>query len=594
MNIPLKKFIDICLALLVLFLFPLLYFSLKQDAVINMDVEIDTSKLLNEIEHRGYLSKDMYENYQDELYNTGLLYTIDLKHQRVVYEPIYRFRTSDEVIEDQDNSYTGSNDYHYYPISTEKPVVNDPVNSGTYNTETNESVLASAVNTPSSPTHTHTDSCYLYGTKHTHTGSCYTNTNCPGSYVYSGSTSYYNATYDFGNCSNCGWFLGSGGTYNTPDPSIYIGRSISTTCSNCGKTKTLTYTVTYRSTSFYYKCTFCTAGWSTDNSNNPPPSTHGGSSYLTCNKIAGAYYDGNTQVAASCNQFVMTIIPTHPIQTIAIGDPLITTVRATYMDGSQKTVVANSAFVANAPVQNKRDTLTLSYLLGTNAYSKTCDITVSVIPRSKTCSNNHIYNLKDDGSDPGCPYCKAWLNKLEIVTPSTGNLTIYSGTTLMQNGVTLLASYLDGRTELLTNEYVDNLDIGYIGVQNVTMSYKGLNVILVVTNKRKLIECSTCHRMYELYPDGSDPGCPYCAALTPIFTGEITEYYVDNYTDEILKELYEGKGIYYLSKNDYFSIDTKNNGKSLSEKLTSGIYRFEFEGSIRTKQGDYIREDGWQ
>ncbi|MFT4145747.1 MAG: hypothetical protein QM644_14940 [Mobilitalea sp.] len=588
MNIPfLRKFFDICLALLVFFLFPLVYFSLKQDAVRNIDVEVGTSNLLNEIEYRGYLSKEMYEDYQEELSNTGLLYTINLKHERIVYEPIYRFRTSGEVIEDQDNSYTGSNDYHYYPISTDKPIVNDPVNSGTLNTETNASVLASAVNIPASPTHIHSDACYL-GTKHTHTGSNTLGTGC-----------YAGGTYVSGSsCSNAS-ILGS----------VYLSTQYIpcyTWCGGAVEVKIYSINITCssgHSTSKVFREEVNKIGTHKPDCNVESvwmsvPTTCGvsnpGTYSLNCGKTAGAYYDGNTQISAICNQFVTSIVPTHPIQTVAIGDPLITTVRASYMDGSEKVVVANSTFLADNPVQNKIDILTYSYSIGTNAYSKTSNVTVSVIPRNKTCSNGHTYNLNNDGSDPGCPYCKAWLKKLEIATPASGNLTIYSGTTLVQNGVTLLATYLDGRTELLMNEYVDNLDMGYIGVQNVTVSYKGLNVTLSVANKRKLIECSTCHRRYELYPDGSDPGCPYCAALTPIFTGEITEYYVDNYTEEILKELYEGAGIYYMSKNDYFTIDTQNNGKSLGERLTSGIYMFDLEGSIRSKQGDYIREDSWQ
>lgn len=585
MNIPLKKFIDILLALFVFFLFPLLYFVLKQEAVINIAVKLDTSSFLNEIGHRGYLSMEMYDDYQEELSGTGLLYKIDLNHERVVYNPVYRFRTSEEVIEEQNNSYTGSNNYHYYPISTDKPNVNDPVNSGTLNTETNASILAAAVNTPASTTHSHTDACYL-GTKHVHTGS---STSGGGCYGGQGATTTCSLPISFVNTD----LGGSGGYYCANDGNYVTINSIYGSY-KCAAGHYSTYVLYW-----YRECSVCHDKYTFSNSfsqyNGITCGKSTSSGYaLNCGKTAGAYYNGNTLVYPICNLLVASVVPTHAIQTVAIGDSLITTVRATYMDGSQKTVVASSSFLTDNPVQGKSDTLTYSYLIGTNAYSKNCNIIVTVIPRSKICANTHAYNLNIDGSDPGCPYCKAWLKKLEIVTPASGKLTIDSGTTLMQNGVTLLATYLDGRTELLTNEYIDNLDMAFIGVQNVTISYKGLNIILSITNKRKLIECMTCHRMYELYPDGSDPGCPYCAALTPIFTGEITEYYKVIYTYDILKELYEAEGIYFLSKKDYFSIDTRNNGKSLGEKLISSIYRFDLKESIRSKQGDYIREEGWK
>ena len=71
---------------------------------------------------------------------------------------------------------------------------------------------------------------------------------------------------------------------------------------------------------------------------------------------------------------------------------------------------------------------------------------------------------------------------------------------------------------------MDNLDKNYVGTQTVTISYKGKNTYLTVTTKRNLTRCSICNRYYELYPDDTDPGCPYCLSLTPIFTGNVLEY----------------------------------------------------------------------
>jgi hypothetical protein len=313
---------------------------------------------------------------------------------------------------------------------------------------------------------------------------------------------------------------------------------------------------------------------------------------INCGKIEGAFYNGNTRVYPICSQQVSSIAPTHSIQTVAIGDALITTVTATYADGSTKVVVGTTTFSTATPRQNQPAVLTYSYTIGGIAYTKTCNITVTVVPRSKSCANGHTYNLNSDGSDPGCPYCQAWLSSLTITYPITGPFTIYKGTTLVDNGVTLLATYMDGHTQILYNEYVDNLDENYVGTQNVTISYKGKYVYLTVTTKRVLQLCSTCNRYYELYPDLSDPGCPFCQARTPIFTGNVLQYYNECFKNEILKELYEGSGVYYFADKDYLEIKVSNSGKSMGRRLLEFVYRGLGGNSLQTVSGGYIREEG--
>ena len=223
--------------------------------------------------------------------------------------------------------------------------------------------------------------------------------------------------------------------------------------------------------------------------------------------------------------------------------------------------------------------------------TKTCTITISVIPRTKLCLNGHTYNLNSDGSDPGCPYCKAWLRSLELVEPASGSITIDRGTSLSDNGVSLLAVYLDGRTEYLTEGYIDNLDKQYVGAQIVTIGYKGMYASLTVITKRNRILCPVCGRYYELYPDGSDPGCPYCRSRTPVFTGNVMKYYTEHHTKEILKELYEGSGTYYFNDWDNLTITARNVGGSWSNKFLA-FFGFN-RGFVQSRYGGYIRKNGY-
>lgn len=606
-----NHFLDAAIAILIIFLVPLIYFGQKQDALVQTLVYTETNSLVSEIRSNGYLTRDRYDLFLENLSDTGLLYDISMEHRHEVHEPEYRLRTAQEVIDEQNSTYTGSNVYTYRPVTTDIPVVSDPVNTGALNTETNASVLASAVNTPASAGHVHTDSCYN-GTKHVHIGnatsgggcygtyqahqhisSCYTTSYCDGTW-----TGGYATTYRmYFNCSFCGKSTGGWAetttTSGTPSPHVW-------TCSYCWKRNSTPFSIVSVSSDWYGHCTKCPAGITS--SMNMQGVSHGtttslncsrtGEYTLNCGKTEGAYYNGNTQVFPICSQLITSIIATHTVQTVAIGDPLITTCTASYLDGSTKVIVGTTSFSTSSPVQNQTVTITYNYMIGETSYSKSCNITVTVIPRSKTCAKGHLYNLNSDGSDPGCPYCRSWLASLVITYPSTGSLTIYRGTTLSENGVTLLATYLDGHTQLLTNQYVDNLDSVYVGTQNVTISYKGKYVYLTVVTKRNLKQCSVCNRNYELYPDGSDPGCPFCKARTPIFTGNVLEYYNENYTNEILKELYEGEGIYYFTNKDCLVINVQNNSRSWGQKLLSFIYRGLWESNIQTISDGYIREDG--
>ncbi len=805
---------DILIGLAILFLVPLIYIGLKQDDLIRSVVSEQTAQIVDETQSHGYLSKDMYEQFQQSLSKTGQLYDIKLEHKEKILEPEYRFRTIEEILEEQNKSFTGSNVYHYYPVSTNIPVVTDPIdNSGlTMNTETNASVLARSTNTPSTG-HIHTDACFdhkhiePYGTvnmtnipvimtQESTSGSLYDDSNnyigyytwganircgvCNEylysfymsqsantydpqyiylrTYTYTGqyrtrstntvkvtlpgynssddwwSTAKYRASASFNNHLNLAYTTG-GGRINFPWPGFpkwdasgnvsytpftgctnanhekhfnpeacypmgkqtkvhinagylisneyfFIGdidSNISFRCAECDRqigyisahgssmlsigtsdddwrkasvsasfygfddSGNIKEYNTYLDSNIYYnktqaqvdefnkinymahdinwaiqatkdKIPFGTGGgtdsgrgstwWTTtipidyplpgipqvrlaDLSKLMSWATYRGCPY--CGTFGTAYTCGKSGVS-NCDKVIASITPTHPVQAVFTGEALITTVTVTYLDGSTKVAVASTDFNTNTPIVNKIVTLSLSDTYGN---TKTCTITVTVVPRTKTCIHGHTYNLRNDGSDPGCPFCRAWLASLVIEYPTIPTFTIYRGTTLSGNGVTLIATYLDGRTERLETEYIDNLDKYYVGSQNVTISYKGHYVYLTVITKRNLKLCPVCHRHYELHPDDSDPGCPWCAARTPIFTGNVMYYYRKKYTKDILEALYEGGGIYRFTNEDFFKISVKSRRGSTGTRLISAMYLNNNLDTIHVIEGGYIREDGY-
>ena len=270
-----------------------------------------------------------------------------------------------------------------------------------------------------------------------------------------------------------------------------------------------------------------------------------------------------------CDEIILSIEATHPVQTVFAGEELITTVNITYLNGSRRTAIGVCTFDTNQIGLNQ--TATISYD-GKDSPSTTKQFTtpiqVSVLSKSNVCPNGHTYWLNSDSSDPSCPYCKVWLKSLELIAPSNGYLDMIQDTTLEQNGVKIKATHLNGTTEILTTGYLHNLDNHYVGEQTVTIGYRGMYITLMVRVHRKQKLCTICGREYELYPDGTDPGCPYCLARIPIFTGNILSYYREVPMSEILKEI-EKHGIYNMSRGDEFAVRIRNKTDTLSSNLLS-------------------------
>ncbi len=300
--------------------------------------------------------------------------------------------------------------------------------------------------------------------------------------------------------------------------------------------------------------------------------------YLTCGM------DGNGHLA--CNQIITSIAPTNPIQAVYIGEELITTARATYADGSTGVILCSTNYRTDAAVKNTDVAISYTDIKGAVL---TAHMTVTVVPRTRICANGHTYNLKPDGSDPGCPFCREYVESIRIQSPNTSTMTIAIGTTLQENGVILFVKYLDGRTESISSGYVDNLDNGYVGTKLITIGYKGATTSIMVTTVCKKMICDICGYVYDLSPDGSNPGCPMCISKTPVFTGNVLTYDNTDYTDVILDDLYED-GIYYCGLGDTFGVVIKNRKSTPARNILRKVFTSLPEQGLHIKQSVSIKE----
>ncbi|MDD4112812.1 MAG: hypothetical protein PHC56_07245 [Herbinix sp.] len=754
--------IDTFIGVLIMFVSVSVYFGLRTESVIKSMYEGMTEEFVVDVKKNGLLTLDDYENYMERMGTGNSLFNISLEHRYKIYEPEYRFKTLEEILEDQKNAYTGSNDYYYREVKTERPNVEDPINDGNINTETNESVLAKAVNSPADPNHIHDENCYG---GHKHIGSkSFTHIHA---HKAGECREYISCTIMEVNCNNCGAHYFPAGYYYWDDNSnskqmSYADFSGTNECKECssrnvnctepmnyyayscgynnsymygdpeGVDITIPYNVeyeyersdpqgrlggTYTSGCYVYHQTksvfdnfkyddfyghilhgsilsgmykmmytdrfngYCeiplyyTIGLSDRNTYEYGDGFSGPASYntipslccltykaykdengtlrfaftgynasgiggtdnpgfpdnITANQFAAMkesqlnnlfynvldinYYEQyqynngivfhanclNSNIgteeyidicgfdhslgvnrwittcgyeednAIDCNGIIDSLVSTHSEQKVYINDPLITTAIATYRDGSKKTVICSTDFSTSVVENDKSITLEYSYIIDNHTYTKTCTINVTVIPRNKTCTEGHIYNVNNDGSDPGCPYCREWIHSLRVINPTTSPIVITIGTTLQDNNVRLLAAYMDGHTEEVTSGYIDNLDIGYLGTKPVTIGYKGASVTVMVTTVCATMTCDICGYVYNLYSDGTNPGCPRCIQKIPVFTGNIMEYEHINHTEEILDMLY-GKKKYIFNVDDSFGVNVSNKSSTIARKLLRKIY----------------------
>lgn len=557
-----------------MFMFPIMYYSLKQDVLTQTIVRLETKSLVDDIRSKGYLTREMYEKYIDKLSSTGMMYDIAIEHQQSVYEPEYTIHNLEDILQAMEMSYEGSNTYHYRNVATNIPVVNDQLEAGAVSGESNESVMASAQDIPALPDHIHSSACYR---GHIHTDGlgivesnyqhgCYTRqvsvpVPCPGTYHVTG-------------LSSMNWPLICASCYESGHGFVSLINNIEAfKCNSCGHE---------RQTNYIY-CPNCYKVYQADSSVNGNSCSGATKTVYRC--------DSTEDNEPKCNSIIAAIKPTHPIQTVILGNPLITTAELSFLDGSKKTVVCSTDYRTDQIAEGTSVELTYNTNSANILDTYKCTILVNIISGAVTCDKGHSYYLKADQTDPGCPYCSAWLSSLTVIYPDKEQLSIHKGTTLVENGVVLLATYLDGHTEYLYTEYIDNLDSQYVGTQRVTVSYKGLYSQINVEVKRNTKACTECGRTYELYPDDTDPGCPYCIVETPVFTGRVMKYSYLGINNEIINKLYEGNGIYYFSEQDNIKIHVQNINISLGRNILSYIFDQLNKVFINIEYSGLIRED---
>lgn len=201
------------------------------------------------------------------------------------------------------------------------------------------------------------------------------------------------------------------------------------------------------------------------------------------------------------------------------------TVKANYSDGSHKLLDSSEYIVSDFDAARTGiQYVTVSYT--ENDITASAVVNVTVTPVQRECLYCHnTYELNDDDTDPGCPYCKNIITGIEV-TPDY--LEITQGEALPIN---VVAVYDNGLKENVSG-WTSSYNPEKTGLQTVTVEYGGYAQDITVWVKAKLIVCAACGTEYPASYDS----CPACAARVVSIKADPEEITFMQY-DSILLEV---------------------------------------------------------
>ncbi len=194
-------------------------------------------------------------------------------------------------------------------------------------------------------------------------------------------------------------------------------------------------------------------------------------------------------------------------------------------------------------------------------------LTVTVYQRNILCDAGHSYaNTKEriayyekTGVIAECPYCAEIPEQIKL---SEKIIYTTTGTPLSETGLFAYVYYKNGQEETVLSgcdNWQDNYDSGYCGMQLVTVCYKG-KIVCELTVITKGGECQNCGRecSNRYYADYKEtPFCDKCLAEIPIYTGttEVSEYVIG---EEAFFQTWETEGCYMFQKGSSLQVAVKN------------------------------------
>lgn len=576
----------IILAAVFVFLLPIKYVAVNHNAALKMQIHTETVKLADEIMVQGYLTKDMYNAYINELDRTGKLYDIEIIHGKPTegYKS-GRNRVKDSYSYDEIWSLTQEEGYAKEAIATTGLMGVSPAVYLLPQYPVNISVIPSnyTVLNGSEPTYT-VNINYSDNTSKTIEDG-YTKTG----FTLGAGTKIVAFTYEENgktvsttieiivkrNTKKCI----NGHTYELDDYDNDSGcpvcgtilKSISAAPEYVtlkkGSELSITLTATYEDE----HTEIITDGWTSNFNNSQLGNQLVTLTYqdktafvsvnvveslqcATCGKEYQPDHDGGDPGCPICTKQVISILATPDNQAVHIGEDLELEVEATYKDGHSEEI--DDWYSSFNPFKVGEQKVQIFY------GSVSTSITVIVESDTQTTCTicGTVYNAVVNPS--GCPVCSQTLIGIEARLRN-GGTQVLCGSEL---NLAIVLIYKDGRRIITYNGWsIEGYQSDVFGIQLLDVACQGLHTTLTVevVNSLSKTICPNGH-VYYLDEDGSDLGCPYCNDAED--ANHSQNYLQCAYTETILKEVYT-RGIYYFEEGDYITISVTSKSTSYLQRL---------------------------
>lgn len=494
------RLIAILLAIIMTLLFPLQYIAQEQEAIMDEAVQNYATEFTDKVRHQGYITVKMYEELISAFNKTGELYDIcfEIAHPISGKKMINTLGEEIPQLDTLESSYYVKHE-HFHIDNNEE-----------YISELQEVKRFLA-------THSHINACYN-GDAHYHSGGssygggCYT---APNRHYHSGNSTggggCYTGVSNHRHDSSCrhshsiscytthsGWKQGS--DYRAACPSC--GKSnqlhINHLCGTCGVNIGTRVTCTscgvsgFPSSHTVLTCNLSTTTYNCGKSEGTTYYTQCGYSdgqitgySLTCGKTSGVYYNsGGQSVSPTCDQVVISITATIPVQTVDLGEDIVTTATATYLDGHTAIINCTSDFDPN--------------IIGYQSVSLSYNGLVDNARTSGTKSCTMVVTVKDPVKLVSITACPAYREIKRYSTPSIRVLAYYDNNT---------SKKVEGFT-------ITDFDNKKLGTQTITVTYTENGITKVTTTEVTVLPltsiCPDCGTIYTLDDKDYDNGCPNC------------------------------------------------------------------------------------
>ncbi len=112
-----EKVTDILVALIIFFLIPMLYLSKRTDLLCQEELSGYTENFMEDVTTHGYLTKEMYDEFQDRIHNIYPVLQIELLSESYIFEPIYHKNNNRIVYSNRNQTY--------WTVTTHEDILNN-------------------------------------------------------------------------------------------------------------------------------------------------------------------------------------------------------------------------------------------------------------------------------------------------------------------------------------------------------------------------------------------------------------------------------------------------------------------------------------